>query len=84
MDLKIKTSLRANDQGTLFDPENGDSFTLNPTGLLILRKLQSGLTEERIYLDISTEYEISREDFNRLLLDFGSLLKSFQLLEDGY
>jgi hypothetical protein len=83
MELRIKDSLRANDQGTLFDPENGDSYTLNPTGLLILRKLQSGITTDHLFAEVSKEYEITQDDFNRMLLDFGSLLKSFQLLENG-
>ena len=84
MDLSIKQSLRASDQGILFDPETGDSFTLNPSGLLIFRKLQSGLPTDEIFGELQSEYDISREDFNRLLLDFGFLLKSFQLLGNEY
>jgi len=84
MDLQIKQSVRANDQGILFDPETGDSFTLNPSGLVIFRKLQSGLSPDAIFGELQAEYDINREDFNRLLLDFGFLLKSFQLLGNEY
>jgi hypothetical protein len=82
MELKVKQSLRTNDQGTLFDPENGDSFTLNSSGLLILKQIQAGLHTDEIFAALEPEYDLSLEDFNRLILDFHSLLKSFQLLEN--
>jgi len=82
MDLKIKPVLRANDLGTLFDPETGDSYTLNESGLLILKKLQAGQTSDEIFAELSADYDLKKEDFDRMILDFGSLLKSFQLLQD--
>jgi len=82
MELKVKQALRTNDQGTLFDPETGDSFTLNSSGLLILKQIQAGLSTDEIFAGLEPEYDLSLDDFNRLILDFNSLLKSFQLLEN--
>jgi PqqD family protein of HPr-rel-A system len=82
MDLKVKPVLRVNDQGTLFDPETGDTFLLNPSGLEIFKRLQQGQDPETAYQELSQEYELNRSDFDRFLLDFGSLLKSFQLVDN--
>jgi len=82
MDLKVKPVLRVNDQGTLFDPETGDTFILNPSGLEIFKRLQLGLEPDALYQELLQEYELERENFDRLLIDFASLLKPFQLAQD--
>ena len=40
--------LALNDEGFVFDPATGTSYTVNPTGLLVLRALRDGLEPEAV------------------------------------
>ncbi|MFO7617757.1 MAG: PqqD family peptide modification chaperone [Bacteroidales bacterium] len=79
MPIKIKPGLRISDQGVVFDPSTGESFTVNDTGLKILKLLEEGLGEEELFRRLTEEYELSRSDFDRNLLDFSSVIKSYYL-----
>jgi len=81
MTTRIKSGLRITDQGMVFDPSTGESFTLNPTGLAILKLLINGTDESGIFEMMSQDYQISQMEFDRYFLDFLSVLKSDQLLE---
>ncbi|MFA7409794.1 MAG: hypothetical protein WCY83_06175 [Bacteroidales bacterium] len=45
MNYKIKPGLRISDQGVVFDPSTGESFTVNETGLAILKSLRGNRTD---------------------------------------
>jgi len=77
---KIKHSLTINDNGFVFDPETGESFTLNPIGLEMLRMLDSGQSKEEIknyYLD---NYDMDKWSFEKAYLDFMALLEKNHLI----
>lgn len=82
MTKRIKYGLRIGDQGLVFDPSTGESFTLNPTGIIILKLMTEGTDENGIFEILSRDYEITRTEFDRYLLDFVAVLKSCQLLEN--
>ena len=82
MTTRIKAGLRISDQGMVFDPSTGESFTMNPTGLAILKMMNEGAGENRIFELMSKDYQITRAEFDRYFLDFISVLKSTQLLEN--
>lgn len=82
MTHQLKSGLRISDQGMVFDPSTGESFTLNPTGLAILKLMMDGADENGIFDIMSNDYDLNRTEFERYFLDFISVLKSFQLLEN--
>lgn len=55
------SKLAVSESGFLFDPETGQSFTLNKTGLLTLNHLKRGATIEDTAAFLSKEYRISME-----------------------
>jgi hypothetical protein len=65
-----------------FDPSTGESFTLNSTGLAILKLMNAGACENKIFEVISMDFQITQTEFGRYYLDFVSVLKSIQLLEN--
>jgi hypothetical protein len=82
MTYRIKTGIRISEEGTVFDPATGESFTLNSTGLAILKLMIEGAGENQIYEVMSMDYELKRSEFERYFLDFISVLKSCHLLEN--
>jgi len=72
--------LAVNEEGFIFDPETGNSFTVNQTGPFILKLLKEGKSEEEIVEALTREYDVSPEEARRDLLDFIEQLRLNGLL----
>jgi len=70
-----------NNSGFAFDPMSGESYTLNETGVDIIKALQAGKTEREIAEQLSNEYEVEALDTLTDVLDFIKQLKMFRLIE---
>jgi hypothetical protein len=55
------STLALNDQGFAFDPATGTSYTLNPTGLAILRGIRDGLADRDLVERIAGDFEVAAE-----------------------
>ena len=73
--------LAINDEGFIFDPETGNSYTVNKTGLFIIKLLKEGKSEEEIVKALSEKFDVSKEDARRDLVDFIEQLRLYGLLE---
>ncbi len=49
------------DRGFLFDPETGQSFTLNATGLVAMNHLKNGETIEETAKHLADEFKVPHE-----------------------
>ena len=76
-------SLAVNDEGFIFDPETGNSFTVNKTGLFIIKLLKEGKNEDEIVELLTKEFEVNEEEARRDLLDFIEQLKILGLVGDS-
>lgn len=78
---KFLQELALSESGFVFDPRSGATFSVNPTGLLLLRALQSGTPREALAAALrgrcadTDEADVERdvEDFLRLLTHEGLL-----------
>ncbi|NPB04077.1 MAG: HPr-rel-A system PqqD family peptide chaperone [Thermotogae bacterium] len=73
--------LAISDEGFIFDPETGNSYTTNSTGIFILKLLKDGKSEEEILKAITEEYGVDEEEARRDLYDFLEQLRLYQLLK---
>ena len=73
--------LALNEEGFIFDPETGNSFVTNETGLFILKKLREGLSEEEIVKALTEEYEVDEDTARRDLYDFLEQLRILGIYE---
>lgn len=64
-----------------FDPQTGDTFTLNPVGALAFGQLATGKTCRDIAGLISDEFDVDVDDAERDLADFIARLTSLGLAE---
>lgn len=72
--------LAINDEGFIFDPLTGESFTVNSTGLFIIRELKKGKRDDEILNGLLEEFNVSKEVAERDLIDFLEKLKSYQII----
>ncbi|RJR30068.1 MAG: PqqD family protein [Desulfobacteraceae bacterium] len=80
---KRLTHLALSDDGFLFDTATGNTFTLNSTATLILRKLIEGWDTARIATDICEVYDTGEETAVRDLNQFMQYLIDLEILPGG-
>lgn len=69
--------LAISESGFVFDPVSGHNFTVNETGLSILRLLQKGTDVEPLLSQLSKEYDAPQRDIERDVLEFAGVLRDF-------
>ena len=74
------TQLAINDEGFIFNPLTGESWTTNQTGLFILKNLKEGKSQEEIAQLLSQEFDIDIETAQRDLIDFLDKIRSYKLI----
>jgi hypothetical protein len=79
--MKLKENIAVSESGFLFDPNTGESFSVNSAGKEILNMLSEGMQSEDIEKTILDKYEIDPAAFNRYMDDFTHSLRRFNLIE---
>jgi hypothetical protein len=64
MNTEKLSNLAMNDNGFIFDPESGYSYTANETGIFILKRMAEGMQRQEIFEELSEVYEVSEDNFN--------------------
>jgi len=72
--------LALNDEGFIFNPSTGESFTVNGTGLFIINLLKQDKSPEEIAQALNEEYLDIPDSVERDIIDFIAHLKTFRLL----
>jgi hypothetical protein len=67
--------LAVSESGFIFDPASGRSFTVNETGVAILRALQQELGLDAIRRQLAADYEVAPQMLERDLAEFLGSLK---------
>ena len=69
--------LALNDSGFVFDPMTGQSFTVNPCGLELLKLMQKQTDMALIKHQVLQEFEVSAEVLERDFLEFSEQLRRY-------
>jgi len=73
--------LALSEEGFVFDPETGNSYVVNQTGMFILTKLKEGKSEEEILRELVDEFEVDEDTARRDITDFLEQLKILGILK---
>jgi PqqD family protein of HPr-rel-A system len=73
-------SLALNPDGFAFDPTTGESFTVNPTGLVLLEGLREGQDPQALVARLVEDFDVSPDDAARDVDDFLEHLRAVRLL----
>ncbi len=80
--MKIRSNIAVSASGLIFNPDTGESFTVNPMGAEIISFLKEGLGQEKISLQITQKYNVEPSAFEKDFEDFMGLLRNYTLLDD--
>jgi hypothetical protein len=80
--MKLKKNIAISETGFVFDPNSGDSFTLNNIGKEILEQFQSGKSKTDISYVILNKYDVDEYTFERNYEDFIGMLNHHNLLDN--
>lgn len=72
--------LAISEEGFLFDPTTGESFTVNPAGLLIVKELKDNREPDVIIETLVEAYDVVTDEARRDVEDFTEHLKSYKLI----
>jgi hypothetical protein len=80
--MRLKNNIVISENGFMFNPSTGDSYTLNNTAREILILVKDGKSVEEIGKLIKEKYEIDVAILERYLVDFVNDLAVHNLLEE--
>lgn len=78
--MKLKTNIATSENGFIFNPATGDSFTSNSIAAEILTYMKLGETETEIKQRILDTYEVESDQLERDWDDYMLQLKEANLL----
>jgi len=80
--MKIKPSIAINDNGFLFDPNTGESYTANPVAREIIFMMKQELSVDEIRSRILDKYDVDETTLEKNLIDFQAILRHYNLCDD--
>ncbi|MCB5252779.1 MAG: PqqD family protein [Candidatus Cloacimonadaceae bacterium] len=81
MDYSKLQNLAMNDNGFIFDPASGYSYTSNETGLYIMKLLAMGKDKDAICQQLMEDYEVSEDNFDSDFEHYMLMLEALGLVE---
>ncbi len=79
--MRVRKNIASSDEGFIFNPTTGDSFSANMIGAEIINLLKKDITLKEVADIICDKYDVDRSLFERDLEDFTLQLKDFSILE---
>ncbi len=81
--MNVKKNLALSDTGFVFNPSTGDSYSVNPIGLEILRMLKDKTSEAEIKKYLLLNYQVDSETIEKDYYDFVKGLEQHKLTENN-
>lgn len=79
---KLISDVAVSENGFLFQPVTGESFTLNSVGIIIMEGLKANKESQEIIDDIVSEYEIDKTAAERDFSEFINQLRNHKLVRE--
>ncbi len=79
--MQIKNNIAVSENGFIFNPSTGDSYSVNLVGQEIIRLMRDELSEEKIAEYLLEHYQADKPTIEKDLDEFQSMLKSYRISE---
>ncbi len=80
--MNMKKDVAVSDSGIIFNPDTGETFTVNPIGADIINCIKERNTIMEMNEKITSKYTVEPSTFEKNYDDFINLLRNFSLVED--
>jgi hypothetical protein len=80
--MRIKKNIATSENGFIFNPATGDSFSGNAIASEIILAMKTGTAADQIKHEILQKYEVTADQFDRDWEDWMVQLKEANLLEN--
>jgi hypothetical protein len=80
--MLIKENIALSENGFVFNPTTGDSFTMNNTGKEVIMMIKEGKDLKTITGIMAEKYDVDQNTLERYLADFLNDLNVYNLLEE--
>lgn len=81
--MKIAEEVKISDNGFVFNSKTGDSFSLNPSGLELIKMISEEKEMDEIKEAFLTKYDVDDLSFEKDFYEFCTLLKHHQITVHG-
>lgn len=79
--MKLKKNIATSDEGFIFNPSTGDSFSTNAIGAEIILLMKKDIPNNEVVGAICDKYDVDKSLFERDLEEFTLQLKDYSILE---
>jgi hypothetical protein len=80
--MQIKRNIAVSASGLIFNPDTGESFTVNPMGAEIINQLKEGKNQDEIVTETVENFFVEKTTFEKDFEDFIGLLRNYLLVEN--
>jgi len=80
--MKLNKNIAVSENGFIFNPLSGDSFSTNPIGQEIVRLMKEGKDRKEIVSALMDKYATDEATIEKDLSDFFQMLFSYQLINE--
>lgn len=78
--MKIAEEVKISDNGFVFNSKTGDSFSLNPFGLEMIKSIREEKDFEQLKKEILEKYDVDDLSVEKDYYEFCALLKHYQII----
>jgi hypothetical protein len=79
--MRVSKNVAISDSGLVFNPVNGESFSVNPIGVEIINHLREGKSLQEISKIILDRYVVDKDTFEKDFHDFIGILGHHNIIE---
>ena len=77
--MQIRNNIAVSENGFIFNPSTGDSYSVNHIGREIIRLMREQQSENKIADYLLTHYQADKATIEKDLYDFQNMLKSYKI-----
>ena len=81
--MEITEEIKISDNGFVFNSRTGDSFSLNPVGLELMKMIETGMDLDEIKELFLSKYDVNDLQFEKDFYEFCALLNHHQITQQG-
>ena len=79
--MQVNKNLAISENGFVFNPTTGDSFSVNELGAVIINEIKAGKSKSEIIESVPTTYNAEKSTIEKDFNEFLNVLSNHQLVE---